>query len=115
MTVTLTTKGLVAVRLGCLWTTWDLMDYPAEKVPRIPSAHGNPRVTVAVLVSFPPEPFYFVDVAHMDGVIRVWNKVGHKTKGGLSGELNVNKTLKVASTTYGRLKLAGYWHNVPVQ
>ncbi len=48
---------------------WALIDCPAEKVPRIPSAHGKSRVTVAALVSFPPEPFYFVNLAHLDGVV----------------------------------------------
>ncbi len=70
---------------------------------------------MAVLVSFTPESFYFVHLAHMDGVIHVWNKLGHKTKGGLSGELNVDKTLKAAYKTYGRLKLSGYRDGVPVQ
>ncbi len=66
------------------------------------------------MVSFPPEPFYFVDLAHMDGVLRAWNKVGHKTLKGLSGVLKADKTFKAASKTYGQLKLAGYRHSVPV-
>ncbi len=63
------------------------MDCPVEKVPRISSVHENPRVTVAVLVSFPTEPFYFVDIAHMDEVLWPWNKVEHTTYLGLVGEL----------------------------
>ncbi len=58
---------------------WALIDCPAEKVPRIPSAHGASRVTVAALVSFPPEPFFFANPVHLDGAVRVKNKVGHAT------------------------------------
>ncbi len=50
---------------------WALMDCPAEQVPQIPSAYDQPRVMVAVLVSFPPEPLYFLDKRHMDCAIRV--------------------------------------------
>ncbi len=32
---------------------------------------------MAALVSFPPEPFFFVNLVHLDGVILVKNKVGH--------------------------------------
>ena len=94
---------------------WALMDCPVAKVARIASVHENSRVTVAVLVSFPPKPFYFVNQAHMDGVIRVSNKVGHTTHKGLQGELNADNTLKEAHKTYGRLKLPGYRDSVPVQ
>ncbi len=55
---------------------WALIDCPAEKLPQIPSAHGTSRVTVAALVSFPPEPYFFVNLVHLDGVVRVKNKVG---------------------------------------
>ncbi len=94
---------------------WALMDCPVAKVPRISSVHENSRVTVAVLVSFPHEAFYFVNLVHMDGVVRVSNKVGHMTHKGLPGELNVDKTLKEAHKTYGRLKLLGYRDSVPIQ
>ncbi len=33
---------------------WALMDCPAEQVPQLSSAHDQPRVTAAVLVSFFP-------------------------------------------------------------
>ena len=94
---------------------WALTDCPAEKVPRIPSAHGKSRVTVVALVSFPPEPFYFVNLVHLDGVIHVSNKVGHSTHRGLQGELNEDQMLKEAHRTYGRLKLLGYGDSIPVQ
>ena len=102
---------------GCdaLGRPWALIDCPAEKVPRIPSVHGTSRVTVAALVSFPPEPFFFVNVVHLDGVIRVKNKVGHATYLGLQGELDQNQTLKEAHRTYGRVKPPGYGDSVPVQ
>ncbi len=64
---------------------WALIDCPAEKVPQIPSVHGTSRVIVAALVSFPPEPFSFVSLVHLDGVILVKNKVGHSTYSGLQG------------------------------
>ena len=32
---------------------------------------------MAALVSFPPEPFFFVNLVHLDGAILVKNKVGH--------------------------------------
>ncbi len=62
-------KGLLPGGWDAFERPWALMDCPTEKVPRIPSIHGKPRVTVAVLVSFPPAPFYFVNLANMDGVI----------------------------------------------
>ncbi len=84
-------------------------------MPRIPSAYGTSRVTVATLVSFPPEPFFFVNLVHLDGVIRVKNKVGHATYRGLQGELNEDQMLKDASRTYDRSKLPGYGDSVPFQ
>ncbi len=94
---------------------WALLDCTVDQVPQIPSAHGQPRVTVAVLVSFPPEPLYFPDRGHMDCKIRVWKKAkqrrpGRDERGDTSGW-----TLKSAVTTYGRLALPGYRHSVPVQ
>ncbi len=84
-------------------------------MPRIPSAHGTSRVTVAALVSFPPEPFFFVNLVHLDGVVRVKNKVGHATYRGLQGELNEDHMLKDAYRTYGWVKPPGYGDKVPCQ
>ncbi len=108
-------KGVLPGGWDAFGRPWALIDCPAEKVPRIPSAHGKLRVTVAALVSFPPEPFYLVNLVHLDGVIRVSNKVSHVTHRGLQGELNVDQTLKEAHKTYSRLKLPGYRDSVPVQ
>ncbi len=58
----------------------------------------------------PPEPFYFV--IHLDGVIRVWNKVSHKAKAGMSGELFNDGSVKVATVTYAHLRVPGYGHSV---
>ncbi len=38
---------------------WALIDCLADKVPQTASNSGCERVTVAALVAFPPEPFYF--------------------------------------------------------
>ena len=62
--------GVLPGGWDALGRPWALIDCPAEKVPRIPSVHGTSRVTVAALVSFPPEPFFFVDLVHLDGVVR---------------------------------------------
>ncbi len=94
---------------------WALLDCPAEKVPQIPSAHGKSRVTVAALVSLPPEPFYFVSLVHLDGAVRANNKVSHIAQRGLQGELNMDRTLKEAVRTYSRVKLPSYGDSVPVQ
>ncbi len=91
------------------------MDCPAEQVPQIPSAHGHPWVTVAVLVSFPPEPLYFPDMAHMDCAVRFWKKASQRRPVGMSEETHKDGCLKSAGTTYGRLSLPGYRHSVPVQ
>ncbi len=45
----------------------------------------------------------------------MWTKANHRTKAGLAEELKADKTLEAASKTYGRLKLSGYGHSVPVQ
>ncbi len=108
-------KGVLPGGWDAFGRPWALIDCPAEKVPRIPSAHEKSRVTVAALVSFPPEPFYLVNLVHLDGVIRVSNKVGHATHRGLQGELNVDQTLKETHKTYSRLKPPGYRDSVPVQ
>ena len=67
-------QGMLPGGWDALGRPWALMDCPAEQIPRIPSAHGQPRVTVAVLVSFPPEPLYFPSREHMDCALRVWKK-----------------------------------------
>ena len=61
--------GVLPGGWDALGRPWALIDCPAEKVPQIPSAHGTSRVTVAALVSFPPEPFFLVRLGHLDGVI----------------------------------------------
>ncbi len=94
---------------------WALIDCPAEKVPRIPSAHGAPRVTVAALVSFPPEPFFFINQVHLDGAFHVTNKVDHAAYLGLQGEMNQDHTLMDANRTYGRVKPPRYGDSIPVQ
>ncbi len=94
---------------------WALLDCPAEKVPQLPSAHGTSRVIIAALVSFPPEPFYFVSPVHLDGAVRANNKVGHTAQRGLQGELQGDRTFKNAARTYSRVKPPGYEDSVPVQ
>ncbi len=91
------------------------MDCPAERVPQIPSVRGCLRVTIAVLVSFPLEPFYFANLAHLDRVIRVWNKVSHKAKAGMSGKLLDGGLVNAVTLTYSHLRLPRYGHSVPVQ
>ncbi len=91
------------------------MDCPADQVPQIPSAHDHSRVTVAVLVSFLPEPLYFPDLAHMDHAIRLWKKASQKRPIGMSEETHKDGQLKSVGATYGRLSLPGYHHSVPVQ
>ena len=107
--------GVLPGGWDALGRPWALIDCPAEKVPRIPSAHGTSRVTVAALVSFPPEPFFFVNLVHLDGVARVKNKVGHATYLGLQGELGQDHTLKDAHRTYGRVRPPGYGDSVSFQ
>ncbi len=107
--------GVLPGGWDALGRPWALIDCPAKKVPQIPSAHGTSRVTVATLVSFPPKPFFFVNSAHLDGVIWVKNKIGHSTYRGLQGELNEDQMLKDASRTYDRWKLPEYGDSVPFQ
>ncbi len=91
------------------------MDCPAEQVPQIPSAHNQPRVTVAVLVSFPPEPLYFPSREHMDCALRVWKKAKQRRPAGLEEETHQDGSLKSAGTAYRRLTLPGYRDSMPVQ
>ncbi len=51
-------RGLLLGGWDGIRRPWALMDCPVERVPRIPSIRGCSRVTIAVLVSFPPEPSY---------------------------------------------------------
>ncbi len=98
--------------LGCPWA---LMDCPADQVPQIPSVHGHSRVTVAVFVSFHPEPLYFPDLAHMDRAIKVWNKASQRKPLRMNDELHADGRIKGPRRTYERLLLPGYRHSMPVQ
>ncbi len=80
-------QGVLPGGWHALGRPWAFMDCTAEQVPLIPSAHGYSRVTVAVLISFPPEPFYFPNMAHLDRAIQVWNKVSQKKPAGMDAEL----------------------------
>ncbi len=91
------------------------MDCPAAQVPQIPSAHGHTRVTVAILVSFPPEPLYFPNLAHMDRAIQVWHKASQRRPLEIGDELHTDGRVKGPKRTYERLLLPGYHHSVPVQ
>ncbi len=64
-------QGMLPGGWDALGRPWALMDCPAEQVPQIPSAHDQLRVTVAMLMSFPPEPLYFPSREHMDCALRV--------------------------------------------
>ncbi len=108
-------QGILPGGWDALGRPWALMDCPAEQVPHIPSAHDQPQVMVAVLVSFPPEPLYFPDREHMDGAILAWKKAKQRQPVGLDEETHKDGSLKSAGTTYGRLTLPGYRHSVPVQ
>ncbi len=59
-------RGLLPGGWDALGRPWAPMDCPAERVPQIPSIRGCSRITIAVLVSFPPEPFYFANLSHLD-------------------------------------------------
>ncbi len=94
---------------------WALMDCPKAQVPQIPSAHGHSGVTIAVLVSFPPDPFYFPDLAHLDQAVQLWNKASRKRPLGMNAELQEDGQVKGAKKTYDHLRLPAYRHSVPVQ
>ncbi len=68
--------------LPCGWDAWSrpcaLIGCPAGKVPKIASNHGYHRVTVVVLLSFPPEPLYFPNVEHLDRSLQHRNKAGKR-------------------------------------
>ncbi len=108
-------QGVLPGGNDALGRPWALMDCPVAQVPQIPSAHGHSRVTVAVLVSFPPEPLYFPNVAHMDRAIQVWHKASQRRPLGMSDELHADGRVKGAKRTYERLLLPGYHHSIPIQ
>ncbi len=108
-------QGVLPGGWDALGLPWALMDCPAAQVLQTPSAHNHSRVTVAVLVSFPPEPLYFPSLAHMDRAIQIWNKASQKKPLGMSDELQADGRVKGAKRTYERLSLSGYHHSVPVQ
>ncbi len=94
---------------------WALMDCPADKVPGIASVHNHHRVTVAVLVCFPPEPFFYPDVEHMERALQYRTKAGKKKVGPSCLELTEGGQIKDPRRTYERLTPPGYSHSVPVQ
>ncbi len=94
---------------------WALIDCPADKVPQVASDQGCYRVTVAALVEFPPEPFYFPNATSLDYALRYQSKAGKK--GTLTCGLVLEKDgqWKDPAGTYKKLKLPTYHHSVPVQ
>ncbi len=108
-------QGILPGGWDALGRPWAMMDCPTDQVPQIPSVHGHPRVTVAVLVSFPPESLYFPDQDHMDCALWVWKKAKQRRPVGMSEETQKDGSLKSAGTTYGRLTLPGYRHSMSVQ
>ncbi len=72
----------------------------STQVPQIPRAHGHSRVKVAVLVSFPPEPFFFSNLAHLDHAIQVWHKASQKKPLGMDDELQSDGQVNGARKTY---------------
>ncbi len=94
---------------------WALMDCPADKVPQVASNQGCERVTVAVLVGFPPEPFYFPNATSLDYAMRYRSKAGKKGTLTCGLNLEADGQWKDPAVTYKRLKLPTYQHSVPVQ
>ncbi len=70
---------------------------------------------MAVLVDFPPEPFYFPDVTHLDFALRYRSKAGRRGTVTTGLELEENGLWKDARGTYRKLKLATYNNSVLVQ
>ncbi len=64
------------------WDGWGrpcaLIDCP-DKVPQVASNQGCDRVTVAALVEFPPEPFYFSSATSLDYALHYRSKAGRKS------------------------------------
>ncbi len=72
-------------------------------------------MTVAALVEFPPEPFYFPNATSLDYALCYRSKAGKK--GTLTCGLVLEKDgqWKDPAGTYKKLKLPTYHHSVPVQ
>ncbi len=58
---------------------WALVDFSAPKVPENPGTHCLECVTVAVLVFFPPQSFYFPNAEHINSVLRYLAKMAGKS------------------------------------
>ena len=108
-------QGMLPGGWDALGRPWALMDCPAEQVPQVSSVHDQPRVTVAVLVSFPPDPLYFPNRKHLECALRVWKKAKQRRPARLEEEAHPDGSLKSAGTTYRRLTWPGYRDSVPVQ
>ncbi len=91
------------------------MDCPTEKVPQMISEQGCDRVTVAVFVDFPPEPFYFPSVTHLDFALRYKSKDNRKGALITGLDLDENGQWKDARGTYKKRKLTTYNNSIPVQ
>ncbi len=91
------------------------MDCLAEKVPEIASAYNYHRVTVAVLVCFPPKPFYFPDVNHLDHALQNRIKAARKKAISMGLKLTKDGQIKDVRQTYDKPMLPGYNYSVPVQ
>ncbi len=90
---------------------WALIDCPADKVPQVASNSGCERVTVAVLVVFPPEPFNFPNATSLDYAMRYRSM--ESKKGTLT--LEEDGQWKDPAGTYKKLKLPTYQHSVLFQ
>ena len=86
-------QGVLKGGWDALGRPWALMDGPADQVPQIPSAHNHSRVTVAILVSFPPKP-------SKNRAIKVWNKASQKKSLGMNDELHADGQIKGSRRTY---------------
>ncbi len=91
------------------------MDCPADKVPQVASNSGCGRVTVAALVAFPPELFYFPSATSLDSGMRYRSKASKKGTLTCGLTLEEDRQWKDPAGTYKRLKLPTYQHSVPVQ
>ena len=94
---------------------WALIDCPADKVPQITSNQGGDRVTVAALVNFPPEPFYFPNITALDYALRYRSKADKKGTRAYRLALEQGRQWEDPAAVYRRLKLKTYHHSVPVQ
>ncbi len=103
-------QGILPGGWDALGRPWALMDCPADQVPQISSAHGQPHAR-----QLPSGAPVISRQGHMDCAIRVWKKAKQRRPVGMSEETHKDGSLKSAGTTYGRLSLPGYHHSVPVQ